>query len=240
MKQEHKDIKVSGKEKAGIEGWHTLSTCDIRDPKAKKVEANILSFLEDSRAKAKEIQKRILQVKSQILDTGVLDHLVDEKNHLRRKLQRHNLKQHQVLQQLYRQLQDLTLVNQVTVKNIIPTAGRTVIAEWIVGDNTNDADNGANYGSLGDSNTAVANGDTTLGNETYRKATSSANNASNIAYLSNFYSATEVTGTFEEAGWHIDGTGTTDSGELLSHFLTGTITKTSVETLTVESQLTIS
>lgn len=126
------------------------------------------------------------------------------------------------------------------VENIIPTAGRTVIAQWIVGDNTNDADNGANYGSLGTDNTTPANGDTTLGTETYRKATSSGNNSSNVALLSNFYSAAEVTGTFEEAGWHIDGTASADTGQLLSHFLIGTTVKSAAETLTVESTLTIS
>ena len=147
---------------------------------------------------------------------------------------------HGVLQELYQAMQALTTVQQVEVHNIIPTVGRSVIALWIIGDNTYDAAVGTNYGTLGDDNTAPVNGDTTLGNETYRKATSSATSANNIAYLSNFYTATEVTGTIEEAGWHIDGTGAADSGQLLSHFLTTSITKAATETLTVESTLTIS
>jgi hypothetical protein len=153
---------------------------------------------------------------------------------------KHPTQRHEILQDLYKSMQALTIVNQVEVHNIIPTVGRSVIALWIIGDNTYDAAVGTNYGTLGDDNTAPVNGDTTLGNETYRKATSSATSANNIAYLSNFYTATEVTGTIEEAGWHIDGTGAADSGQLLSHFLTTSITKAATETLTVESTLTIS
>lgn len=147
---------------------------------------------------------------------------------------------HLILNRLFKDLQKACLVNQFVVENIIPTVGRAVIAQWITGDNTYDADNGANYGSLGTDNTAPDNGDTTLTTETYRKATSSAATANNVAYLSNFYTATEVTGTFEEAGWHIDGGAGADTGQLLSHFLTGTIVKANTETLTVESTLTIS
>jgi len=131
-------------------------------------------------------------------------------------------------------------VRQLEVHNIIPTAGRSVIARWITGDNTYSGDDGANYGSLGTSSTAVANGDTQLTAETYRKATSSVARSNNIAYLSNFYTATEVTGTFEEAGWHISGTALANTGQLLSHFLTTSIAKSSVESLVVESSLTIS
>jgi len=145
-----------------------------------------------------------------------------------------------ILQELYKAMQDLTLVNQVEVHNIIPTAGRSVLAQWIIGTITYSADNGVNYGSLGTSNTAPANGDTQLTTETYRKATSSAATSSNVAYLSNFYTATETSGTFEEAGWHIDGTGVANTGQLLSHFLTTTIAKSVTETLTVESTITIS
>ncbi len=129
---------------------------------------------------------------------------------------------------------------EFVVENIIPTAGRAVIARWIVGDDTYLADTGTNYGSLGTSATAPTNGDTQLTAETYRKATSSGTSASNISYLSNFYTAAEVSGTFEEAGWHIVGTGAANSGQLLSHFLTGAISKAVTETLTVESTLTIS
>jgi hypothetical protein len=144
------------------------------------------------------------------------------------------------LRQCYDELHRLFMVDQVVVKNILPTAGRSVVAQWITGDATFDADAGANFGSLGTDNTAPADGDTQLGAETFRKATSSAATASNVAFLSNFYTATEVTGTFQEAAWHIDGTGTANTGEILSHFLTGSIVKSATETLTIESQITVS
>lgn len=143
-----------------------------------------------------------------------------------------------VLFELYRELERLFCVKQFEVHNIIPTAGRTVIAQRITGTNTYTLN--VNYGSLGTSATAPANGDTQLTTETYRKAISSRTNSNNIAYLSNFYTATEVTGTFEEAGWHIDGTASANTGQLLSHFLTTTTTKSSVQTLTVESTITVS
>ena len=139
---------------------------------------------------------------------------------------------------LYRQLCDLTLVKQKVVHNIIPTVGRSVIAQRFA--NTTTYTGVVNYGAVGSSNTAPVNGDTTLTTETFRKAISSAAYASNIAYLSNFYSASDFTGTVEEAGWFIDGTSSVDTGQILSHFLTTTIAKAATETLTCESEITIS
>ena len=40
-----------------------------------------------------------------------------------------------------------------------------------------------NYTALGTGSTAVANGDTTLDTETYRKATASSTNSNNIGYI---------------------------------------------------------
>jgi len=48
-----------------------------------------------------------------------------------------------------------------------------------------------NYTALGDSATAVANGDVALGNEVYRKTTASYTNAANVAYVTAFYTADE-------------------------------------------------
>lgn len=151
------------------------------------------------------------------------------------------LDRHAPLQEMYAFMREHGKVLRTDrVPNIIPTAGRSVIASWLVGDNTVDADIGANYGALGTSSATPANSDTQLGAEVYRKATSSATAIDNIAYLSNFYSATEVTGTFQEAGWFLDGTASANTGELLSRFLTGTLTKTNIETLTVDSEITVS
>lgn len=144
------------------------------------------------------------------------------------------------LQEMVKELKRLTMVREKIVENIIPTVGRAVIAKWLIGDNTYTADTGINYGSLGDDNTAPTNADTTLGNETYRKAIASVSQVDNQAFVAAFYTATEVSGTFEECGLHIVGTGSADTGQLFSHFLTGGIVKSTTETLTVESEITIS
>lgn len=220
--------------------WHRLSICDVRHPTVKKLETEIertSAIYRKAIHRAKQDRWRII---AQLPEREYWDKMQREAVELLEAViydigRRH----HEAVTQMYKEIRSLTLVREYEVNNIIPTAGRAVIARWIVGDNTYDANTGANYGSLGTSNTAPANGDTTLGAETYRKATSSATQASNIAYLSNFYTASEVTGTFEEAGWHIVGSASVDTGQLLSHFLTGTITKGATETLTVESTLTI-
>lgn len=237
----NKNIKKTETVDGKIEGLHTFSFCDIRHAKAQKLEIEIENRVAFWKRCAWRAYQDLLKLKFQ----GGLPETWDNNRRAQVNLLKLTIKDirrrgYEEIQQMYAAMRDLTLVNQFTVHNIIPTAGRAVVAEWITGDNTHDAANGANFGSLGTSNTAPANGDTTLTTETYRKATSSANTSSNVAFLSNFYTATEVTGTFEEAGWHIDGTGAADSGELLSHFLSGTIIKANTETLTIESSLTIS
>lgn len=212
-------------------GVHIYSICDIRHKKAKQLESDIEKTINGYR-KATGRAVRDFYIAKVKNDQSLAKDLRGAILELRRRW-------HEEVTQMYSALRHLTLIRQETIYNILPTAGRTVVAEWLTGTNTSDAANGANYGSLGDNATAVANGDTALTNETYRKATSSATNSSNVAYLSNFYTATEVTGTFEEAGWHIDGTASADTGDLLSHFLTGSITKSSVEALVIESQISV-
>ena len=73
--------------------------------------------------------------------------------------------------------------------NIIPTVGRTLICDNLTNtspDNTMLVD----YIALGDNNTAVANGDTTLNTEVYRNTVASRTNAANIAYVTGFFNAT--------------------------------------------------
>lgn len=225
--------------KMGIKGMHTLSTCSIRDPRARVLAGEIWSFSRDAENKIKLILEEILEQKLSLLkmeNERVRDYLT----WLREEKSKLSDMKHATLTTMYAELRAISLVNMVTVPNIIPTAGRSVLARWIIGDNTYSGDTGANYGSLGTSSTAVANGDTQLGTEVYRKATSSTARSSNVATLSNFYTATETTGTYQEAGWHIDGTASANTGQLLSHFLTGAVTKSSTETLVVESTLTIS
>jgi len=220
---------------------HLLSVCDVRHPLALKIEKEVEATSQKYRRAVHRAKQDRFGLLSQFPERGEWrKYQTEAVEFFDAVIQDLNRRCHEELAQLYRGLRDLTLVKQFEVNNIIPTAGRSVLALWIIGDNTYDANTGVNYGSLGTSNTAPANGDTQLTAESFRKAISSVTTASNVAYLSNFYTAAEVTGTFEEAGWHIVGTGSANTGQLLSHFLTGTVAKTSTETLTIESTLTIS
>jgi len=121
-------------------------------------------------------------------------------------------------------------------RNIVVTEGRAVFAARLASDTTYSGS--INYGALGTSTTAPANADTQLGTETFRKAISSYNSVDNIAYLSFFYTATEVTGTFKEFGNFIDGSAAANSGQLFTHVAID-ITKTSSQTLTIDCEYEI-
>lgn len=230
------ELKITSNDKAGIDGHHILSLCDTRYPQVKKIEQEIVKFMDEDDEKIKLLRLSFYDAKKR----SVLDTLDTTYKDIQSIINRMKEDRFQTLAAMYKEMQRIGLVNQIEVHNIIPTAGRSVIARWIIGDDTYAADTAVNYGSLGTSNTAVNNADTQLTAESYRKATSSVSRSNNIAYLSNFYTATEVTGTFEEAGWHIVGTGAANTGQLLSHFLTTTTNKSTVETLTCQSTLTIS
>lgn len=121
--------------------------------------------------------------------------------------------------------------------NIVPTVGRTMIANNLT-DATPTNTMLITHAALGSDGTTPVNGDTVLGTETYRNAIASLTNASNVAFATAFFSATEVNGTFAEAGVFSDGTGTVDTGILLSHVLIS-VTKSASETLTIDWELTI-
>ena len=121
-------------------------------------------------------------------------------------------------------------------KNLIPLAFRASIIDNM----TNPSPSSGllfNYIALGSSTTAPASGDTTLGTETYRNAVASLTGASNVGYVTGFFDATEVTGTFKEAGIFADGTSSADTGTLASHVAID-VTKTDTETLTVDFTIT--
>jgi hypothetical protein len=121
--------------------------------------------------------------------------------------------------------------------NVICTVGKTMIADNLTNaspDNTMRI----NYFAVGDDATAVGAGDSTLGNEVYRNLVASETNADNIAYISGFLSATEDADTYGEAGLFANGTGSADSGILVSH-VNITETKSVTETLTIDWQITI-
>ena len=127
--------------------------------------------------------------------------------------------------------------------NIIPTVGKTAFASQIANENTyNIGDN--LYIAVGDDATAPNASDTTLGNETYRKAVSSTSFASNVANIVVFFASGEVTGTHREFGLFGDGnatqcTSSADTGILFSH-VSANETISATETLTITFNLTFS
>jgi len=92
---------------------------------------------------------------------------------------------------------------------------------------------------VGTGTNAPANGDTTLQTETARTVVASRTNASNVAYITGFYGATDVSGTLREAGIFIGATATANSGTLLSRVAIN-VTKAVTETLTLDWTITIS
>lgn len=126
--------------------------------------------------------------------------------------------------------------------NIIPTVGRTLIANnftAISPDNTMLI----NYIAVGTGSTAVNNADTKLDTELDRNQTASRTNSNNIGYVTGFYSASEAIGTLKEAAMFSDAIDAIDDGILISRVLlnapTG-IAKTAISTFTVDWILTIS
>jgi len=122
--------------------------------------------------------------------------------------------------------------------NLIPTVGRALLINQLT-DTTPTNTPVINYTAVGTGTTAPDNADTTLETETYRKTVASLASVDNIGYVSAFYTAAEVTGTFKEAGIFVDGTGTVDTGVLLSRVAIN-VTKSNSETLTIDYTITIS
>lgn len=195
------------KESPTAKGVHVLSTCDVKSERAQRLQQAILA----------NMSARELLVKLGGATKQKLHELWVEYNYF--------------IQQLHRGY----LTSQVYVENITTTVGRAVLAQKLSGDNTYTGN--VNYTALGDDATAPVIGDTTLGNETYRKALSSGTSSNNIAYIETFFTASEVTGTFEEYGMFIDGTGSADTGQLFNRFTTTTV-KSGTETLNVQSIVT--
>lgn len=133
--------------------------------------------------------------------------------------------------------EDGLILDHLNKHNLVTTRGRTVLAGILAGDTTYTGI--INYGALGSSSTAVNNADTQLGTEVYRKLYASHTYSSNVAYVDFFYAATDTSGTYNEFGNFIDGTGTANSGRIFSHILTGGWVKSGVASLFVTCQYTL-
>lgn len=192
-------------------GIHTISVCDSTSEKARRIIRDIQELIEKRTVAIKIGRERMTQ--------GLIDLL-------------HTLAKDYRLAMI--KLESIALRNQVVVENITTTVGRSVFMQRLAGTTTYTGT--VNYTALGSSATAPAVGNTTLGTEVYRKAISSATYASNIAYLETFFTAAETSGTYEEYGNFIDGTGSANTGQMFNRFIQ-TITKSVTETLNVQSTI---
>lgn len=120
--------------------------------------------------------------------------------------------------------------------NTVVDVGRNILANAIIppGDRTYSGDFYIEWGSLGDDATSPTTGDTTLGNETVRKAIQDSNVLGQTATILTFWNLTEGNGQHYEAGEFIDGSITLDSGNLFARWNIDE-NKTSTETLSIES-----
>lgn len=141
--------------------------------------------------------------------------------------------------ELVRELNRICAVQQVETHNLLPTAGRAAVASHLTAGSPSPSTLRVNYVALGSGSASPANADTTLATEVYRNLTASATNSNNIAYITGFFSATETNGTYAEVGLFIAGTASANTGSLFSRALLS-VTKSSVQTLTVDYIITIS
>lgn len=126
------------------------------------------------------------------------------------------------------------------VHNIVPTVARAAIANYLTHASPTPSTLYVNKGAVGTGTNAPANGDTTLQTETYRNNIASSVSSSNVAYLSMFLNASEAaSSTLREAGLFIGGSGTVDTGTLLSRVAIN-IVKGVADTLTLDWTITVS
>ncbi len=177
-----------------------------------------------------------------IMRVSVYDTTSEKANALEKKIENHIAKawypkhrDHYL--ELVAEMKRLFLKREFVCENLVVTVGRAAIAQRLANDTTYTTI--INYGALGSSATAAANGDTTLGTEVFRKTVASASTSSNIAFIDFFYSKSDTNGTYEEFGTFIDGTATVDTGQMFTHLITGSWVKTSSESMTVACQYTI-
>ena len=128
---------------------------------------------------------------------------------------------------------------QVAFENLTPTVGFAQITKAMSGNIAAIAEIKVNYHALGTGSTAPAAGDTQLQTEAYRKLLSSQTYANNKAYYTAFYTAAEVSGTFDEIGLFINGSAAANSGILWDRSLLH-IVKQITQTLTIDYEDTFS
>ena len=123
-----------------------------------------------------------------------------------------------------------------TYKNLIVNVGKNMVANRFAG-NANDCN--ITYGAVGTRAVAPADGDTILGVELDRVAVTAINASGSVVTVICFFGASDGIGILAEFGHFGEAaTAAANSGTMLNHVAISE-TKTSTETLTVESIITI-
>jgi len=134
---------------------------------------------------------------------------------------------------------DGNVLQEDKLKNLITSAGKNLLAESL---RNASLDAEIKFIAIGSDNTAPSSGDTTLGNETFRKAVTSQTAGGSVGVtITNLYVAPEeAVGTIEEIGFFSgsSASATTDSGTLFARVLYSR-TKTAVESIQIERTDTI-
>lgn len=212
-------IKVKTKEKTSMKGVYVLTRAILEKPEHFAMEAyitklrNEITDLRDKQEKMDSIKQRdAIEVEIKTREGIFLGSI--------------------------RELNRMCTTTKEVVDNIVPTVGRQMLANQIGNVSPTNVPY-AKYIELGTSVTAPSNADTALVASVYRNAVASRTNASNIAYVTAFFNATETSGTYREAGIFCDGTASAGTGVLLSRVAIN-VTKTTSNTLTIDWTLTIS
>ena len=129
------------------------------------------------------------------------------------------------------------ITRERTYHNIICVNGKNFIAQFLNCEAVT-LSTGTIFGAVGTSGTAPVVGDTQLGAEIARATVGSNSRSANVVVFDFFYTTAQGNGALAEFGVFLAGTSTANTGSLLSHVLISE-NKTSAETLTVESTITI-
>lgn len=122
--------------------------------------------------------------------------------------------------------------------NLVVTAGKAAIAEFLGKSTPSFATLSPNYCAVGTGTNTPAVGNTTLQTETARSVIASKSFSSNVVYLTGFFGATDVSGTLREVGLIINGSATANTGTLFNRVAIN-VTKAITETLTIDFTITI-
>jgi hypothetical protein len=128
---------------------------------------------------------------------------------------------------------DGKVIDRVEFHNKVPTVALSMMRDVLKGDVS---DGEIKRLALGDDDTAPADGDVALGNETLRKQITSSSEPSSTSFKTVVYiNPDEAVGAIEEIGWFAGASAgdDADSGILVSRVLYSRV-KTSVESLQIE------